>query len=89
MIDASTRRELRAKANGLKSLMTVGKAGLSDAVISGIEKLFEKNELIKIRVLMDSGDDAELAGMEIAQRVKCELIARTGRVLILFKAKGD
>ena len=89
MIDAALRRELRAKANGLKSIMSVGKAGLSDAVVSAIGKLFEKNELIKVRMLMDSADDTELAGMEIAQRLQCEVVARTGRVLILYKPMED
>jgi RNA-binding protein len=84
-MNTALKKELRAKANGLKSLMTVGKAGVTDAVIAGVSRLFENHELIKIRILMDEADDAELAGMEIAQRTACELVARVGRVVILFK----
>jgi RNA-binding protein len=85
MMDTTFKKELRAKANNLKCLMSVGKAGVTDAVIAGVDKLLEHHELLKLRMLMDEADDAELAGMEIAQRTASEMVARVGKVVILYK----
>jgi RNA-binding protein len=85
-MDAAQKRTLRSRANRLKSVMSVGKAGVTEEVIAGVRKLLESHELVKIRIVTDEPEEADAMGSELARRVPCELVGRMGRVILLYKA---
>lgn len=51
MITSKQRAELRAKANELDTTLMVGKEGVTDALISELDRQLEARELVKGKVL--------------------------------------
>lgn len=51
MLSSKERAELRARANGLETTLTVGKGGVTDAVILEADRLLTARELVKGKVL--------------------------------------
>lgn len=88
-MDPAQRRALKTQAHHLKHRMTIGKAGVNDAVIETIRRHFDHVELLKIRMTMDEAAEVDLAGQEIASRVPCEFIARVGHVGIFFRSQQE
>lgn len=88
-MDPAQRRTLKTQAHHLKHRMTIGKAGVNDAVIETIRRHFDHVELLKIRMTMDDAAEVDLAGEEIASRVPCEFIARVGHVGIFFRSQQE
>lgn len=88
-MDPAQRRALKTQAHHLKSRMTIGKAGVNNAVIETIRKHFDHVELLKIRMTMDEAAEVDLAGQEIASRVPCVFVARVGHVGIFFRSQSD
>ena len=49
-MDSNERAQLRSFANGIKACYYIGKDGVTDAVIAGIEEALVPRELIKVGV---------------------------------------
>jgi len=86
-LSSATRRKLMAQSNRLSVKLTVGHNGVTEAVVAQLRQMFEKTELIKIRVEAEKGDDAKLAGEELAQKVPCCFVRHVGKVVVLYKPK--
>ncbi|MBI5763998.1 MAG: YhbY family RNA-binding protein [Planctomycetes bacterium] len=82
----SERRTLMTRANTMNPQVTVGKAGLTEAVIAQIRGVLAGVDLLKIRLPKESDGD-ELAG-QIAAGVPCEVVGRRGFTVVVTKA-GD
>ena len=65
MLTSKQRADLRAKANGLDTILMVGKSGVTDQVIAEADKLLEARELVKGRVL----DSALLSAREASDAI--------------------
>jgi RNA-binding protein YhbY len=73
-----------ARANRLKPAAAVGKAGLTEGVLAQLRTLLAQHDLVRVR--LPRGEEAESLAREIAARVPCELVARTGFVATLCRA---
>jgi RNA-binding protein len=68
----------------------VGKLGVNDSFIDGLDKAIEKRELVKITVLENSGLDVKEVGFEIAEKLNAEFVCATGRKLVFYRrSKSD
>ena len=70
MITSKQRAYLRGLANTMQPIFQIGKGGIEEAFLKQIEDALEKRELIKIKVLENSG---------------CEGIQAIGSKIVLFK----
>lgn len=86
MITEKQKRWLRKQVHHLKPVVTIGQAGLTEAVLGEIGVALNAHELIKIRI--SAGDRAERDAMirEIAARTSADLISRVGNIAALFRA---
>lgn len=66
-------------------IFQIGKNGIEAAFLKQLEEALEVRELIKIKVLENSGLDAREASNEICQAIKCEGIQAIGSKIVLFK----
>lgn len=82
-------RELRRRAAGIRAQIHVGRAGLSDAVVSQIAGALEQRELVKVRVVGADRTEVEATGQELARRLACTLVGRVGFVLTLYRPRND
>ena len=85
MITTKQRAYLRSLANRMDPIFQVGKNGIEDNFIKQVESALEARELIKIKVLENSGLTAREASEIICEEIGCEGNQAIGSKLVLFK----
>mgnify|MGYP002562928055 CR=1 FL=1 len=85
MITGKQRAYLRGLANNMDPIFQVGKSSVTPELTSAIDEALEKRELIKIKVLENSGLAAREASNEICEKINCEGIQAIGSKIVLYK----
>lgn len=85
MITSKQRARLRGLANGIDTILHVGKGEISENLVKQASDALEARELIKGRVLDNSLYSAREAGEELAQATHSELVAAIGSRFILYR----
>lgn len=76
---------LRGLAMTEQPIFQIGKGGINENLIKQLNDALEARELIKIRVLNNSDDDAKGFGPELAELTKSELIQVIGHNIVLYR----
>ena len=85
MITSKQRAYLRSLAHNLDCIFQIGKGGISEESCLQISNALEARELIKARVLENSGYTAKEAANEIAEKTGCEVVSCVGSKFILYR----
>lgn len=85
MITGKQRAYLRGLGQKIDPIFQIGKRGIEDTFIIQVEEALEKREIIKIKVLENSGLDTREASDMICEKVKCEGIQAIGNKIVLYK----
>ena len=85
MITSKQRSHLRALANGLEVLFQLGKTGIEENFLKQIDQVIEIRELIKIKVLDNSGLTAREASDIICEKLNCEGIQAIGSKIVIYR----
>jgi RNA-binding protein len=81
-------RKLKALAQRLEPVVYVGKAGVTDELLAGVEQALSDHELIKVKFVAFKKEKKSLAdGM--AARTHSELVWIVGHVAVLYRAQTD
>ena len=83
------KRRIKRKLSGEKPTLWIGKNGVSQELISEIEKQLEKKEIIKIRILksaLERDETKQIASM-IAEQAEGLLVEVRGHTFILYKRR--
>ena len=89
MLTSKERSKLRAIASNIEPITQVGKFGVNESLIEGLDKAIEKRELIKVTVLENSGIEPKVAGFEIAEKLDAEFVCATGRKLVFYRRSSN
>lgn len=76
-------------ANSLQPVFQVGKGGISEEMCLQIANCLEARELIKLRVLENSGISAREAAEEIAAACGAEVVSVIGYRFVLYKESEE
>mgnify|MGYP003299025547 CR=1 FL=1 len=87
MLTGKQRAFLRGKANSFDVIAQVGKEGLTKACLSGLSTALNARELIKIKVLPNSGLTAREFCDEACEALNAETIQVIGTIVVLFRKK--
>ena len=87
MLTSKHRAFLQALAHDKKPVILLGHKGVTDAVVKETQQALLTHELIKAR-LHDDGTLEEDA-TALATRAGAEVVARLGRVVVLYKAHPE
>ena len=85
MLTSKQRAYLRGIASSYDTIFQIGKGGITETMCRDIGEALRKRELIKLRVLENSGYTAREAGEEIAQATGAELVQVIGSKFVLFR----
>ena len=85
MITSKQRAYLRSLSANLDTIFQIGKGGITEEICLQISNALEARELIKLRVLDNSGYSAKDAVGEIAEAVGCEVVACVGSKFVLYR----
>ena len=85
MITSKQRAYLRSLSQNLDTIFQIGKGGISEETCVQIANALEARELIKARVLDNSGYSAKEAAAEIAEAIECDVVSCVGSKFVLYK----
>ncbi len=85
MITSKQRSYLRSLANPLQPIFQVGKAGIEQNFLKQLEDALESRELIKIKILNNSGITAREASDIICTAIAAEAVQTIGSKCVLYK----
>jgi RNA-binding protein len=88
-ITEKQRRWLKKQIHHLKPVVTLGQAGLSDAVLAEIDLALGHHELIKVKVNAGDREARDAAVQAIARRTRSDLINRIGNTAAFFRANPE
>jgi RNA-binding protein len=80
------RRWLKGEAHHLKPVVTVGQAGLTDAVLAELGLALDHHELLKVKVNVGDRDLRDAIIEPMVERTGAVLVGRIGNVAVLFRA---
>ena len=83
-LTGAQRKYLRGLAHGLKPVVHIGRAGLSESLIASLDEALESHELIKVK-FQDHKDEKEAFRSEISARLDCEAVGKIGHTMIFFR----
>ena len=85
MLATKQKVKLRSLAMDLRPIFQVGKEGLSDNLIKGLNDALEAHELIKISVLKNCSHNIKEVALDISSRTNSELIQIIGRNVVFYR----
>jgi len=80
---------LRVCGHGLKPVITVGDAGLSEALLNEFESTIRHHELIKVRVRAPQRSERDKLIDELCVRGSASLISRIGNIALLYRPNAE
>lgn len=83
------RRQLAANAHHLDPIVMIGKDGLTENVISELDRSLLKHELIKVKIL--NGDQDQRASLleKICFSLNAAPVKQIGKILIIYRINPD
>ena len=84
-LTSKQRAQLRGMANGLDTIVQIGKDGIGENLIKQVNDALEARELIKGRVLENSMYTAREAAEELKVAARCEVVQVIGSKFVLFR----
>jgi RNA-binding protein len=83
-LNGKKRRDLIARSHRLKVAATLAVGEVSEGAVQHVRGLLSEHGLVKIRVHGGGREECEAITVELAERVPCEVVARIGRVILLY-----
>ena len=85
MLTSKQRAQLRSLAANMDVIMQVGKSGVTEPMAKTVSDALEARELIKMRVLENSGEEVRDVAEQLAAATDAEVVAVIGKCLILYR----
>ena len=85
MLTSKQRAALKSIAASYDTIFQIGKGGVTETLCNEISDALRKRELIKLRVLDNSGYTAREAADQIADFVGADVVQVIGSRFVLFK----
>ena len=79
-------RRLKAAAQLMEPMLKIGKAGITESLISTVSDALEHHELVKIKFVDFKDQKKELAPM-LAEKTRSHLVMRVGNVMVLHRPR--
>lgn len=88
-LSEAQKKHLRGLGHQLKPIITVGGAGLTDAVQKEFDTTIEHHELIKIRVRVGDRSARDAIISELCDRGAAQIVTRIGNVALVYRKNDD
>ena len=85
MITSKQRAYLRGLANGIPTIMQIGKGGIGENLIKTVSDALEARELIKLGVLENSMETPREVADALSEATDSEVVGVIGRKILLYR----
>ena len=89
MITSKQRAYLRKTGHELEPIFQIGKDGVTDTLLKGIDEALEKREILKVHILESALLDTKVTCNEIASELRAEPVQAIGNKFILYRQSSD
>lgn len=89
MLTSKQRAYLRGLANPIKTILMIGKGEITDNIVKQADDALKARELIKGKVLENSGYSSREAAELIAEKCGAEVVQVIGSKFVLYKKNED
>ncbi len=79
------KKHLRRLAHPLHPLVMLGNAGLTDGVVSELDRALKDHELVKVSARVGARAERDAAFEELASRTLATLVQRVGHVAVFYR----
>jgi len=86
-LTARERAHLKARAHALEPVVHVGNAGLTETLVTEVDRALTAHELIKVKVSTDDRADRVAIGDALCERTSAAAVHRVGKVIILWRPR--
>jgi len=87
-LTSAERKKLKGRAQRLKPLVKLGKAGMTDAFLKSVDSALTDHELVKGKFDEFKTEKKTLAP-QIAEKVDAALVGMVGNVFVLWRPKPE
>lgn len=88
MLNERQKKHLRRLAHPLHPLVTLGQAGLTDAVVTELDRALTDHELVKVRARAADRESRDAMIESLAQRTGATLVQRIGNVAVIYRPRS-
>ncbi len=85
MLTSKQRAYLRGLANGIPTIMQIGKGGISDNLAKTVSDALEARELIKLSVLENAMETPRAMADALSEATDSQVVGVIGRKIILYR----
>ena len=82
-------KHLKAMSHGLKPVVIVGNAGITEAVLTEIDSRIEHHELIKVRLNASDRESRKSMTDKICDSVHAALINSIGHIAVFYRPAAE
>jgi RNA-binding protein len=83
------KKHLRRLAHPLHPLVMLGNAGLTDGVVSELNRALDDHELVKVAARVGARDARDAALATLAARTTSEIVQRIGHVGVFYRRRAQ
>ncbi|WP_294581610.1 ribosome assembly RNA-binding protein YhbY [uncultured Thomasclavelia sp.] len=85
MLTGKQKRYLRGIGHNLNAIFQIGKEGVHQSQIDGIEDALNAHELIKIKILESCLQSKNEIAIELSMRTHADVVQILGRTILLYR----
>ena len=83
------KKHLRRLAHPMSPIVMLGNAGLTDGVVSELERALADHELVKVAARVGDRDARNAAIAALAARTTSEIVQRVGNVGVFYRRRKE
>jgi len=88
-INNAQKKFLRQSAHHLKPVVWAGQQNITKALITEIEEVLERHELIKVKCRLGEREERDAGIKKICEDTGAELVQRIGNIVTLYKKNSE
>lgn len=87
-MNSKQKKKFRAIGHELKPVVTIAGNGLSETVVTELNRALDDHELIKVKIIGDREERAEVAS-EISKLEETEIIQTIGGIALIYRPSRE
>jgi RNA-binding protein len=86
MLSNEEKKRFRAIGHKLKPVIVIGNKGITESLLTELDRALEDHELIKIKLSVEDREDRQPIIEQIRQKTGAEAVQSIGKIVLLFRA---
>lgn len=88
-LSSKERAYLKSLANKTQASLQIGKSGSSPEVVSSLNEILEKREIVKISQLNNCNEDIKEMSNVLAERTRSEVVQVIGSKIVFYRKSKE